>query len=174
MEDIVKNEAVFIFENVEYEVSLLSGGARKLLNNVSRYSKPGFMIAPMDASGAGKSNLLNILSQRQKMGNVKGDMLDAASRWALSSRETLGLSSRSIFMMILLRSARRWSSLPPCNRNATCPDRKKLHMLTKSSTFSSPTASRTLSLVMSLAVEQKKRLTVGVDLAAKTSPSLPR
>ena len=74
VQEIIKSESVFTWENVEYSVPY-QGSTRKLLNNVSGYVKPGVMIALMGASGAGKTTLLNTLSQRQTTGVIGGEML---------------------------------------------------------------------------------------------------
>jgi ATP-binding cassette subfamily G (WHITE) protein 2 (SNQ2) len=73
----------FTFENVNYYVNV-SGGEKQLLQNVTAYARPGQLTALMGASGAGKTTLLDTISQRKSEGRVEGTMrldgqpLDAA------------------------------------------------------------------------------------------------
>lgn len=69
LEDISGSESIFTWENLEYTVPY-RGGLRKLLNKVDGFAKPGIMVALVGASEAGKTTLLNTLSQRQTMGVV--------------------------------------------------------------------------------------------------------
>ncbi|KAK0559020.1 ATP-binding cassette transporter snq2 [Tilletia horrida] len=53
----------------------LPNGGRKLLQHVDGYVKPGTMTALMGASGAGKTTLMSVLSQRGAVGTITGEML---------------------------------------------------------------------------------------------------
>ena len=63
------------FENLEFEVNVVlskedqkikgqSVGRQKIVKNVSGYALPGETLFIMGASGAGKTSLLNLLSDR--------------------------------------------------------------------------------------------------------------
>ena len=63
------------FENLEYEVSIVQSRAdkktsgksvtrQKIVKGVSGYAMPGHTLYIMGASGAGKTSLLNLLSDR--------------------------------------------------------------------------------------------------------------
>jgi len=76
------------FENLEFEVNLVlskeeqlkSGkklGRQKIIKGVSGYALPGESVYIMGASGAGKTSLLNMLSDRISTNNgqtLKGDI----------------------------------------------------------------------------------------------------
>lgn len=64
---------LFTFEDIHYTVS--EGGKPKhLLNGVNGYVRAGQLTALMGASGAGKTTLLDVLSQRKSQGQVEGRM----------------------------------------------------------------------------------------------------
>ena len=166
-QDISGSKSVFTFENVTYEVPY-QGGTRRLLNKVNGYVKPGMMIALMGASGAGKTTLLNTLSQRQKMGVVGGDMLVDGRELGIDFARGTGFCEQMDLhdMTATVREALEFSALLRQDRHI--PRQEKLDYVT--------TIIELLELneiedavIMSLGVEQRKRLTIGVELAAKPS-----
>ncbi|KAK9466422.1 ABC-2 type transporter-domain-containing protein [Lipomyces arxii] len=68
------SDEVFMWQHVDYTIPI-KGGHRKLLDDVQGYVKPGSMTALIGESGAGKTTLLNILAQRVDFGVITGDML---------------------------------------------------------------------------------------------------
>ncbi|KAI4187797.1 MAG: hypothetical protein L6R41_002564 [Letrouitia leprolyta] len=71
---VAKNDSVFTYQNVHYTIPY-ENGERRLLNDVQGYVRPGKLTALMGASGAGKTTLLNTLAQRVNFGVVTGDFL---------------------------------------------------------------------------------------------------
>lgn len=65
---------IFTWRDVVYDVPV-KGGTRRLLNNISGFVKPGTLTALMGVSGAGKTTLLDALAQRTTTGVITGDML---------------------------------------------------------------------------------------------------
>ncbi|GAA6004217.1 uncharacterized protein JCM10292_007295 [Rhodotorula paludigena] len=65
---------VFTFENVRYTVQV-GGKDKVLLDGVSALVQPGRLTALMGASGAGKTTLLDTVSQRKTTGRVEGNFL---------------------------------------------------------------------------------------------------
>jgi ABC-type branched-subunit amino acid transport system ATPase component len=77
------------FENLEYEISILQSRAernasgkavtrQKIVKGVSGYAMPGHTLYIMGASGAGKTSLLNLLSDRisrKDGGTVSGKVM---------------------------------------------------------------------------------------------------
>ncbi|KAK7706065.1 hypothetical protein SLS57_009846 [Botryosphaeria dothidea] len=65
---------IFTWRDVTYDIEI-KGEPRRLLDHVSGWVKPGTLTALMGVSGAGKTTLLDVLAQRTSMGVITGDML---------------------------------------------------------------------------------------------------
>lgn len=63
----------FTWRDVCYDIEI-KGEPRRLLDNVSGWVKPGTLTALMGVSGAGKTTLLDVLAHRTSMGVITGDM----------------------------------------------------------------------------------------------------
>ncbi|ROV88366.1 hypothetical protein VPNG_10268 [Cytospora leucostoma] len=165
LESISKSESIFTWQDVEYTVPV-QGGERKLLNKVSGYAKPGVMVALVGASGAGKTTLLNTLAQRQRTGIISGDMLvDGRSLGVEFQRGTGFCEQMDIHDgTATIREALEFSAILRQDRHV--PREEKIAYVDK---IIDLLELRELqdAIVSSLGVEQKKRLTIGVELAAK-------
>eukprot|EP01117_Protostelium_nocturnum_P006316 TRINITY_DN227_c0_g1_i1.p1 TRINITY_DN227_c0_g1~~TRINITY_DN227_c0_g1_i1.p1 ORF type:complete len:1474 (-),score=463.74 TRINITY_DN227_c0_g1_i1:47-4363(-) len=64
---------VFMWKDVRYTVPV-KGGDRLLLEDVEGWIKPGQMTALMGSSGAGKTTLLDVLAKRKTMGKISGEI----------------------------------------------------------------------------------------------------
>lgn len=164
---ISSSESVFTWENVEYTVPY-QGGERKLLNKVNGYAKPGVMIALVGASGAGKSTLLNTLSQRQTMGVVSGDMLVDGKGLGKAFQRGTGFCEQMDLHdgTATIREALEFSAILRQDKNI--PRSEKIDYVNKIIDLLELQDVED-ALVSSLGVEQKKRVTIGVELAAKPS-----
>lgn len=103
--EVQKQESIFHWENVNYEVDI-KGETRKILDSVDGWIKPGTLTALMvrsttkqddpfvtnevqGVSGAGKTTLLDVLASRTTMGVISGDMfVDGHVRDASFQRKT--------------------------------------------------------------------------------------
>ncbi|ROW14985.1 hypothetical protein VPNG_03404 [Cytospora leucostoma] len=65
---------IFTWRDVVYDIKI-KGEDRRLLDHVSGWVKPGTLTTLMGSSGAGKTTLLDVLAQRVSMGVITGDML---------------------------------------------------------------------------------------------------
>lgn len=165
LEQISKSESIFTWQNVDYSVPY-QGGERKLLNGVSGYAKPGVMVALMGASGAGKTTLLNTLAQRQRVGVVSGEMKVDGRDLGLEFQRGTGFCEQMDLHdgTATIREALEFSALLRQDRKT--PRADKLAYVDK---IIDLLELRDLqdAIVSSLGVEQRKRLTIGVELAAK-------
>ncbi|KAJ5180249.1 ABC multidrug transporter atrF [Penicillium capsulatum] len=161
------SERCFTWSNVEYTVPY-GNGTRKLLNNVNGYAKPGVMIALMGASGAGKTTLLNTLAQRQKMGVVKGDMLVDGQPLGADFQRGTGFCEQMDLHdnTATIREAFEFSAILRQDRDI--PRQEKLDYVDRIINLLELEEIQD-AIIGSLNVEQKKRVTIGVELAAKPS-----
>lgn len=167
LESISSSESVFTWKDVEYTVPY-QGGQRKLLNKVNGYAKPGVMIALVGASGAGKSTLLNTLSQRQNTGVVSGEFLVDGKDLGKAFQRGTGFCEQMDLHdgTATIREALEFSAI--LRQEKSTPHKEKLDYVNKIIDLLE-LGDMQDALVSSLGVEQKKRLTIGVELAAKPS-----
>ena len=144
------------------------GGERRLLNKVNGYAKPGIMVALMGASGAGKTTLLNTLSQRQKTGVVTGDMLVDGRPLGPDFQRNTGFCLQGDIhdRTQTVREAIEFSAL--LRQEASVPRAEKLAYVDRIIDLLE-LGDLQDAVIKSLGVEQRKRLTIGVELAAKPS-----
>ncbi|KAM3486740.1 hypothetical protein MY8738_000234 [Beauveria namnaoensis] len=167
LQEFQRSEKIFTWENVNYTVPS-ADGPKKLLNNVQGYAKPGVMVALMGASGAGKTTLLNTLSQRQTVGVVEGSMLVDGTALPTDFQRGTGFVEQMDLHeeSTTVREALEFSALLRQSRDTPREDKiayvDKIIDLLEMQPIED-------AIVFSLGVEQKKRLTIGVELAAKPS-----
>ncbi|KAI5925375.1 ABC-2 type transporter-domain-containing protein [Camillea tinctor] len=167
MEQLTNSDSIFTWRDVEYTVPYL-GGERKLLNKVSGYAKPGVMVALMGASGAGKTTLLNTLAQRQRTGVITGEMfVDGRPLGAEFQRNTgFCLQGDLHDGTQTIREAIEFSAL--LRQEASIPRAEKIAYVDKIIDLLELNELQD-AIISSLGVELRKRLTIGVELAAKPS-----
>lgn len=169
MRNVAKNETVFTFQNVNYTIPY-EGGERKLLQNVQGFVRPGKLTALMGASGAGKTTLLNTLAQRIKFGVVTGDFLIDGRPLPKSFQRATGFAEQLDIHepTATVREALQFSALlrqpkevPKKEKYAYCETIIELLEM-------QGIAGATIGQVgEGLNAEQRKRLTIGVELASK-------
>ncbi|OAA71137.1 ABC transporter [Cordyceps fumosorosea ARSEF 2679] len=165
---LLDDDRVFTWTDVEYTVPIGNGTARKLLNGVSGYAKPGVMIALMGASGAGKTTLLNTLSQRQSMGIVGGEMQVNGHPLGPYFQREAGFCEQMDFhdTTATIYEALVFSAILRQDRNI--PREEKIAYVDQVIDLLELGEIRD-AIIGSLNIEQKKRVTIGVELAAKPS-----
>jgi ABC-type multidrug transport system permease subunit/ABC-type multidrug transport system ATPase subunit len=167
LESISSSDSVFTWKDVEYTVPV-QGGERKLLNKVSGYAKPGVMVALVGASGAGKSTLLNTLSQRTTTGTLSGEFLVDGKDLGKAFQRGTGFCEQMDLHdgTATIREALEFSAI--LRQPSSTPRQEKVDYVNKIIDLLELQDIQD-ALVSSLGVEQKKRLTIGVELAAKPS-----
>ena len=166
---VAKNETTFCWKEINYTVPY-QGGERKLLQNVSGYVRPGKLTALMGASGAGKSTLLNTLAQRINFGVVTGDFLVDGRPLPKSFQRSTGFAEQMDIHepTATVREALRFSAklrqpreVPLHEKYEYCDTIIKLLEM-------EDIAGATIGKIgAGLNQEQRKRLTIGVELASK-------
>ncbi|KAJ1936557.1 ATP-binding cassette transporter snq2, partial [Linderina macrospora] len=169
-EQILKGTA-FTWKNVNYTVPV-KGGERQLLDDISGYVKPGTMTALMGSSGAGKTTLLDALSQRKTIGKLDGDILMNGAKQTASFRRITGYAEQldvhnphSTVREALHFSAylRQPASVSDEQKNA---DVEHVILLLGLSDIANCIVGESES-GEGISLEQRKRLTIGVELVAK-------
>ncbi|KAJ5688909.1 hypothetical protein N7462_003301 [Penicillium macrosclerotiorum] len=165
----ITSRSVFTWEDVSYEVPVPSG-TRKLLNSVYGYVEPGKLTALMGASGAGKTTLLDVLAARKNIGVVSGDILvDGKLPGTSFQRGTSYAEQLDVHEpMVTVREALRFSAIlrqpyetPQADKYEYVEEIISLLELENLADAIIGTPETGLS------VEERKRVTIGVELAAK-------
>lgn len=166
---VAKNETVFTYTNVNYTIPY-GNGERQLLNDVQGFVRPGKLTALMGASGAGKTTLLNTLAQRINFGVVSGDFLVDGRPLPRSFQRATGFAEQMDVHepTATVREALRFSALlrqpkevPVAEKYEYCE--RILDLLEMNNI-----AGATIGVIgEGLNQEQRKRLTIAVELASK-------
>ncbi|KAG6001236.1 hypothetical protein E4U54_001136 [Claviceps lovelessii] len=165
----MKSESILTWENLCYDVPVASG-TRRLLNNIFGYVRPGELTALMGASGAGKTTLLDVLASRKNIGVISGDVLVDGSKpgkqfqRSTSYAEQLDLHEPTQTVREALRFSadlRQPYGTPVAERHAYVEEIIALLEMELIADCIIGTAEAGLT------VEQRKRVTIGVELAAK-------
>ncbi|POM67096.1 ATP-binding cassette (ABC) Superfamily [Phytophthora palmivora] len=140
-----------------------------LLKGISGYALPGTITALMGSSGAGKTTLMDVIAGRKTKGKIEGEILlnghpatDLAIRRSTGYCEQMDIhSASSTIREALTFSAflRQGADVPASTKYESvneCLDLLDLH----------PIADQ---IIRSSSVEQMKRLTIGVEMAAQPS-----
>lgn len=164
---LATSDRVFAWKDVEYTVPY-GNGERKLLNKISGYVRPGMMIALMGASGSGKTTLLNTLSQRQSIGVVSGETTVDGRPLPPDFQRSTGFCEQMDIHdgTATIREALEFSAILRQSRDI--PRHKKIEYVDEVIGLLELEEIQD-AIIDSLSVEQRKRLTIGVELAAKPS-----
>ncbi|EER44595.1 multidrug resistance protein [Histoplasma capsulatum H143] len=166
---IQKQTAIFQWKDVCYDIKVKKE-ERRLLDHVDGWVKPGTCTALMGVSGAGKTTLLDVLATRVTMGVVSGEMLvDSQPRDASFQRKTGYIMQQDIHAATsTVREALNFSAL--LRQPASVPRAEKLAYVDEVIKLleMEDYADAVVGVPgEGLNVEQRKRLTIGVELAAK-------
>lgn len=167
--EVARNDAIFTWSDVNYTIPV-KNGTRNLLQNVNGFVRPGKLTALMGASGAGKTTLLNVLAQRVNFGTITGDFLVDGRNLPQSFQRKTGYAEQQDIHepTATVREALRFSAelrrgpdVPIEEKHAYCEiilDLLEMRDI----------AGAAIGVIgQGLNQEQRKRLTIGVELAAK-------
>jgi ATP-binding cassette, subfamily G (WHITE), member 2, PDR len=168
-EVIQKQTAIFSWKDVCYDIKI-KGEPRRILDNVDGWVKPGTLTALMGVSGAGKTTLLDVLATRVTMGVITGEMLvDGHQRDSSFQRKTGYVQQQDLHLQTTtVREALEFSAIlrqprhvPRAEKVAYVEEVIKLLDMEEYADAIVGVPGEGLN------VEQRKRLTIGVELAAK-------
>jgi len=161
--------SVFHWKDVCYDVKIKKEN-RRILDHVDGWVKPGTLTALMGVSGAGKTTLLDCLADRVSMGVITGSMLvDGHPRDTSFQRKTGYVQQQDLHLQTTtVREALNFSAL--LRQPAHVPREEKLAYVDQ--VIKLLDMEEYADAVVGvpgegLNVEQRKRLTIGVELAAK-------
>ena len=168
---LIRNTSVFTWKNLTYTVQTPSG-PRVLLDNVQGWVKPGMLGALMGSSGAGKTTLLDVLAQRKTDGTIKGSILVDGRELPISFQRSAGYCEQLDIHepLATVREALEFSAILRQSRDT--PRAEKLRYVdTIIDLLEMHDIENTLigTTQAGLSVEQRKRLTIGVELVSKPS-----
>ncbi|KAL0933734.1 ABC transporter CDR4-like protein 3 [Colletotrichum truncatum] len=167
--NIEEQKSTFHWNDVCYEVQIKKE-TRRILDHVDGWVKPGTLTALMGVSGAGKTTLLDCLADRTSMGVITGEMLvDGYHRDASFQRKTGYVQQQDLHLQTTtVREALNFSAL--LRQPAHVPKQEKLDYVEE--VIKLLDMEEYADAVVGvpgegLNVEQRKRLTIGVELVAK-------
>jgi len=165
----ITSKSVLTWEGLNYDVPV-QGGTKRLLNDVYGYVRPGELTALMGASGAGKTTLLDVLAARKNIGVISGDILidgtkpGIAFQRGTSYAEQLDVHEAAATVREALRFSadlRQPYEVPREQKYAYVEEILSLLEMENlaDAVIGDPDSG--------LSVEERKRVTIGVELAAK-------
>lgn len=169
--DVSIGKTVFTFKDISYYVHYM-GSEKQLLQNVSGFVKPGQLVALMGSSGAGKTTLMDVLSQRKDEGRIEGSIMVNGKPQGITFQREIGYCEQNdvheptaTVREALLFSAR-------LRQSYETPDIEKVEYVDRIMELLELTPLRNAivgSPGSGLSIEQRKRLTIGVELVARPS-----
>ncbi|KAH7472623.1 ABC transporter G family member 37 [Phytophthora ramorum] len=156
-------------KDLEYFVTLPSGEEKQLLRGITAHFEPGRMVALMGATGAGKTTLMDVIAGRKTGGRIVGDIIvngeqkDPANFSRITAYcEQMDIHSEAatIYEALVFSANLR---LPP---NFT--EEERMNLVHETLDLLELTAISG-AMVGSLSVEQKKRVTIGVEVVSNPS-----
>ncbi|KAF1993489.1 putative ABC multidrug transporter [Amniculicola lignicola CBS 123094] len=167
--NVEKQTSVFHWEDVCYDIRIMKE-TRTILDRVDGWIKPGTLTALMGVSGAGKTTLLDVLASRTTTGVITGNMfVDGRERDPSFQSKTGYCQQQDLHLHTsTVREALTFSAL--LRQSSEYSDDEKLRYVDE--VVSLLNMEEFADAVVGipgegLNVEQRKRLTIGVELAAR-------
>ncbi|EFQ98073.1 multidrug resistance protein CDR1 [Nannizzia gypsea CBS 118893] len=166
---IAAGKDIFHWQDLCYDIRI-KGGKRRLLDHVDGWVKPGVSTILMGVSGAGKTTLLDVLATRVTTGVVTGDTMVNGSPTTPFFQHKVGYVQQQDLHLstMTVREALQFSAI--LRQSAEIPKPEKLKYVEYViNTLGMQGFSDAVIGVPGegLNVEQRKRLTIGVELAAQ-------
>ncbi|GME75426.1 unnamed protein product [Ambrosiozyma monospora] len=166
---LLASKDIFHWKDVCYEVQIKSE-TRRILEHVDGWVKPGTLTALMGASGAGKTTLLDVLANRVTMGVISGGMfVNGRPRDQSFQRSTGYVQQQDLHLQTsTVREALRFSAYLRQGRHVSRQEKDEYVENVINILEMQKYADAIVGVSgEGLNVEQRKRLSIGVELAAK-------
>ncbi|KAF1777689.1 P-loop containing nucleoside triphosphate hydrolase [Phytophthora cactorum] len=147
-------------KDLDYYVTLPSGEERQLLRKITAHFEPGRMVALMGATGAGKTTLMDVIAGRKTGGRILKDPAIFSRITAYCEQMDIHSEAASIYEALVFSAKLR---LPP-----TFTEEERMNLVHETLELLELTTIAS-EMVGSLSVEQKKRVTIGVEVVANPS-----
>ncbi|OCK76220.1 hypothetical protein K432DRAFT_437160 [Lepidopterella palustris CBS 459.81] len=167
---IAPQNEIFTWRNVCFDIPVHGGQHRRLLENVSGWVAPGTLTALMGVSGSGKTTLLDVLAQRTRIGVITGEIFVSGRPLEPSFQRQTGYVQQLDLHLetTTVREALRFSAMM---RQPTTVSKEEKYEYVEEVINILRMQSFGEAVVgipgEGLNVEQRKLLTIGVELAAK-------
>ncbi|KAF1949243.1 multidrug resistance protein CDR1 [Byssothecium circinans] len=162
--------SIFHWEDLCYDIKVKGGTERRLLDHVDGWVKPGVSTVLMGVSGAGKTTLLDVLAARVPIGVVSGDVLINGTPTDATFQHQVGYVQQQDLHLstMTVRETLEFSAL--LRQSTHIPRKEKLQYVDH--VIDTLEMQEFAGAVIGvpgegLNVEQRKRLTIGVELAAR-------
>lgn len=172
---LIPHTGIIHWERVGYSVKMKKNNRKRVLEGMEGMVKPGTLTALMGATGAGKTSLLDIIAQRTVDGIVSGSvMIDGHLRSSSFQRSTGYAQQNDLHLRTsTVREALHFSALlrQPQNltRTAKIDYAESVINLLGMETYAEAVIGMPGD---GLSPEQRKRLTIAVELAARPTTAL--
>lgn len=160
---------IFTWRDVVYDIQIKKE-QRRLLDHVAGWVKPGTLTALMGVSGAGKTTLLDVLAQRVTMGVVTGDMLVNGKPFDASFQRKTGYVQQQDLHLetATVRESLQFSAMLRQPQSVSKKEKYEFVEEVIKMLNMEEYADAVVGVPgEGLNVEQRKLLTIGVELAAK-------
>ncbi|KAI0517757.1 ABC-2 type transporter-domain-containing protein [Xylaria bambusicola] len=166
---ILKQSSVFHWNSLTYEVKVGKGKTKKILDDIQGWVKPGTLTALMGVTGAGKTTLLDVLANRANFGVARGEIcIDGQERddsfqrkIGYAQQEDIHLSTATV------REALEFSALmrqPEASKEEKLSYVDNVIQILDMESYANAVVGVPGD---GLNIEQRKRLTIGIELVAK-------
>ncbi|KAI9172716.1 ABC multidrug transporter atrG [Paramyrothecium foliicola] len=160
---------VFHWQNLCYDIKIKKED-RRILDSVDGWVKPGASTALMGASGAGKTTLLDVLATRVTMGEVTGDAFINGRPTDTSFQHRVGYVQQQDLHLETMTAREALEFSATLRQSSEISREEKLDYVNQVIDMleMQPFADAIIGVPgEGLNVEQRKRLTIGVELAAR-------
>jgi len=163
------SDTILVWNKLCYDIKVKKG-RKRILHDIEGYIKPGTLTALMGASGAGKTTLLNILASRATVGVITGEIIVDPKHQNESFARKVGYAQQQDIHLptTTVREAMIFSAR--LRQPTSYSDTEKLDWVDQLiyTLDLSSISDEMIGLPNSgLSAEQRKRVTIGVELAAR-------